>query len=76
MVVAGCVLAPGILPQQFLQRLQRYSRCISQQSTGLSGQHVVVMNRDHCCGIIVGAIAELNLNKETLGRINRSLEAR
>lgn len=34
---------------------------------------MVVMQGHHCCGIIVGAVAELDVNKEPLRGVHRGL---
>lgn len=73
LVVAGCVLSACVLAHQLLEGLQGHPRWCGQQPPGLRGQHVVVVQRHHTGGVVVGSVAELDLHQEALRGVNRHL---
>lgn len=55
-----------------LERLQRHPRHVGQQPPWLRGHGVA--GRLHNCRVVVGSVAELDLHKEALGRIDSRLQ--
>lgn len=76
LIIAGRVLAGGVLAHQLLEAVQCHAGHGRQQPARLRGQRVrhTVQHGLLVGGVVVGAVAELDLHQEAFWTVNRHLQ--